>query len=345
MTKPSRSRKPAKFVVEKNQIIKDLRTLGLADGDHVAVTLSFKSIGYVNGGPQAFIDALLDVVGPNGTVMMNTFTYHFPPVSVPEDYVFDSKTTPTYTGLVPQTLRKRENAIRSENPVCSVAAIGKMATFLTEEHNERSELFLPYSKLAEINGKYLCIGIGDRLVGIRHEAQYRAGLTEVVPLFQAVRYKTSHGTVKLFVNRFPGCIQNLAKMVPTLKQMGVLKSGKVGMADAYLASAELLIKSMTKLLTENPTLTLCDNVSCLWCRELERRMNLFHRIEDPKFFQKNGIAVNLIALGNRVRLKCFNWVQLQKGNGDSIIKQKPTRLQSIKQRMKNFVFAVRTKFL
>ncbi|MCW4034054.1 MAG: AAC(3) family N-acetyltransferase, partial [Candidatus Bathyarchaeota archaeon] len=274
--------KPPTFVVEKDQIIKDLRTLGLSDGDHVAVTLSFKSIGYVKGGPKTLIDALLEVVGPNGTVMMNTFTYHFPPATVPEDYVFDSNSTRTYAGLVPETLRTLNEVTRSTHPICSVATIGKMAHYLTDEHNERSEPFLPYSNLAKIDGKYLCIGIGDRLVGIRHEAQQRAGLTKVFPFFQAVRYKTNQGTTKLFVKRFPGCIRNLPKMVPRLKTMGVLKSGKVGIADAYLASAETLIESMTEMLTQNPTLTLCEDASCIWCRELERRMNLFSRIENPK---------------------------------------------------------------
>ncbi|PVX26459.1 MAG: hypothetical protein CW691_01400, partial [Candidatus Bathyarchaeum sp.] len=101
----------------------------------------------------------------------------------------------------------------------------------------------------------------------------------------------------------------------------------------------------TEMLTENPTLTLCEDVSCIWCRELERRMNLFSRIENPKFFQKNGIAVNLTALVNRVRLKRFNLVPLQKGNGDSIVEQPSTRPQFIKQSMKDFVLAVRAKFL
>ena len=43
--------------VTKKQLIKDLKEIGIKKSDHVGVTLSFKGIGYVMGGPEAFIEA------------------------------------------------------------------------------------------------------------------------------------------------------------------------------------------------------------------------------------------------------------------------------------------------
>jgi aminoglycoside 3-N-acetyltransferase len=157
--------------ITEDQIRTDLRKMGISKGDHVAVTLSFKSIGFVNGGPDAFIDALLDAVGPEGTIMMNTFTSSFPIAEIPSDYVFDPETTAPYTGLVPGALMKRTASVRSRHPTCSVVSIGRMAEYLTTVHDENATPFLPYERLAEINGKYLCIGLGGKLVAIRHEAQ------------------------------------------------------------------------------------------------------------------------------------------------------------------------------
>ena len=66
-----------KIEFTKDDIVEDLRNSGVNKGDHLAVALSFKSIGYVEGGPDAFIDALIEAIGPNGTIMMPTFTSHF----------------------------------------------------------------------------------------------------------------------------------------------------------------------------------------------------------------------------------------------------------------------------
>ena len=189
--------KSTRQVVSREQLVKDFRKIGLKKGDHVAVTLSLKSVGYIKDGPNEFIDALLDVVGPDGTIMVNTFTDHFPVAFIPTGYVFDRKSTPTSNSIVCETLRKRKDAIRSKHPAFSVAVIGKQAEYLIEGHDEKSEPFLPYSKLAEIDGKYLCIGIGGRLVAIRHEAQNQSGLSSVVPYYRGVKYITDQQEEKL----------------------------------------------------------------------------------------------------------------------------------------------------
>ena len=210
--------------VTKDQIINDLNRIGVEKGDHVAVTLSFKSIGYVTGGPEAFIDALLETVGSEGTIMMNTYTKSFGVAVIPSDYVYDKATTVPYTGLVPRIIIKRKDVVRSRHPTCSVASIGKMANYLTECHDEKANPFLPYEKLAEIGGKYLAIGIGDRLVGLRHEAQRRAGLF-AVPLYAGVKFKSLDGKIKVFIGISAPCTKKLPELVPRLEKMGEIFLG------------------------------------------------------------------------------------------------------------------------
>jgi len=289
--------------VSKDRIIRDLRKIGVKEGDHIAVALSLKSVGYVKGGPEAFIDALLEVVGPNGTIMMNTHTRGFPLWKIASDYIFDYRSTSSLTGLVTETLRKRKNSIRSRHPVFSVTAIGKLAKYLTKGHDENSSLFMPYSRLAKVDGKYLCIGLGHNLVALRHEAQCQAGLFNVVPITLGVKYRDEEGNVKIYVFNRPPCRTKLPELVPILRKMGIVKIGRIGMAYSILAPARELIDSMTEMLKKNPTLNLCDDVLCVWCREFERRMNLYEKIENPKYFQKNAFVIKIIALINGFRLK------------------------------------------
>ena len=56
-------------VVIKEDIVKELRRVGLEKNDVVMVHTSLKSLGYVCGGAQTMIEALLEVVGEEGTIM------------------------------------------------------------------------------------------------------------------------------------------------------------------------------------------------------------------------------------------------------------------------------------
>lgn len=297
--------------ITEDQIINDLRKIGVAKGDHVAVTLSFKSIGYVKGGPDAFIDALLKVVGSEGTIMMNSYTMPFRRSISPSNYVFDVKKTMPYTGIVPQTMIKRENAIRSRHPLCSVVSIGKMANYLTEGHDETAKPFLPYEKLAEIGGKYLAIGIGNRLVGIRHEAQRRAGLF-VVPDYWGVEFVNPDGKIKKFIELRPPCVRKLPEITPKLEVERIITRGKIGMAESVIGSADKILDTMTAMLKENPTLNLCDDPFCYSCRELERRLNLYDKIVAPKLFQKNILIRSVLGWRNQFLLRRINYANPRK---------------------------------
>jgi aminoglycoside 3-N-acetyltransferase len=295
---------PLQVDISKSRLLEDFKKMGVKKGDHISVALSLKSIGHVIGGSETFIEAIIEAVGKDGTVMMNTNTRSYRLSKIHKSKIFDSKQTPTINGLVPETFRKRQGAIRSQHPVTSVTAYGKFAKYLTENHNENSRRFIPYSRLAQIGGKSLFIGTGNRLVSIRHEAQDLAGLLNAVKMRpRTVKYKDRTGKICIYSYYGSTCTRQLPKMVPILVDMQIVEIGRIGLARSIIASTKDLLYEMTEMLKEDPTLNLCDKIYCLWCRELERQKDLYNRIDNPKYFQKNIVLRKMITLINKYRAR------------------------------------------
>ena len=58
--------------ITKNEIVNALHSVGLTKGHTVMVHTSLSKMGYVCGGAQTVIEALIEVVGEDGTIMMPT---------------------------------------------------------------------------------------------------------------------------------------------------------------------------------------------------------------------------------------------------------------------------------
>jgi len=120
------TRMKEKTHVSKEDIKSGLRQLGLKPGALVMVHSSLSSFGYVEGGAETVINALLETVGPEGTVMVPTYSINRRRLDTGEEEFlpYDAEKTPVWTGTIPETFRKRTEAIRSANSTHSLAAIG-----------------------------------------------------------------------------------------------------------------------------------------------------------------------------------------------------------------------------
>lgn len=151
--------------VTSDQIKNDLKTMGIREGDILFIHSSLKSLGFVEGGPRAVIQGLLDAVGPEGSLILPT--YYMPGGSILgtcnlEGYVFDPRVHGTNMGALPEAFLKTENVQRSIHPTHSVSAIGKHAAYLTEAHHLAPSVFgkgSPWQRFHELNGKLLGLGI------------------------------------------------------------------------------------------------------------------------------------------------------------------------------------------
>ena len=102
-------------MVSKSDIEKRLREIGIKEGDKLLVHSSLSSFGYVEGGADTVIDALIESVGFEGTVLVPTLTgsAELSPQNPP---VFDVLISPCWTGKILESFRSRKNARRSYHP-------------------------------------------------------------------------------------------------------------------------------------------------------------------------------------------------------------------------------------
>ena len=137
--------------ITKNEIVNALHSVDLTKGHTVMVHTALSKMGYVCGGAQTVIEALIEVVGEDGTIMMPTQSWknldpedgvHW---TVPEEYwqiirdnwpAYDKRITPTNTMIF----------------------------------GEGS----PIGKLYELNGEVLLIGVGYDKNTSLHLADVRA---------------------------------------------------------------------------------------------------------------------------------------------------------------------------
>ena len=164
-------------VVTQPDIVAGLRALELQPGDMVQVHSSLSSFGHVEGGPQAVVDALLEVVGTEGTLMVPTFNHCCREAFDDAHEIFDLRTTRSVNGAITEAVRSRPEAHRSLHPTHPYAAIGPQAEWLTSEHLEVRTFGArsPLGKLISSGGKICMMGVGMNSCTAAHVAETQAG--------------------------------------------------------------------------------------------------------------------------------------------------------------------------
>ena len=179
-------------IITVGMLAHDLRALGVTEGMTLFVHSALKPLGWVCGGPHAVILALLDALGPTGTLAMPAHSpiltdpvrWCNPPV--PESWwpiiksempAFAKDLTPTgFMGRIAETFRKMEGVLRSDHPCVSVCAFGPNAERITGSHA------LPYgngdgspiARLYDLDASILLLAVDHGSNTSMHLAEYRA---------------------------------------------------------------------------------------------------------------------------------------------------------------------------
>jgi aminoglycoside 3-N-acetyltransferase len=241
-------------------LVDGFKKLNLKRGDVLLVHSSFKSFGGVEGGPQTVIDALLSILGEEGTLIVPTFNFDFC-----EGKAFDMMNTPSKQGIITEFVRKNPKSRRILHPIHSFSILGKLADQLGSLRYKSSfgkdSLF---AKLRELDSKIMIVGlIYSRSLTFIHHVEEMVGCD--------YRYlKKFTGTIidefgKIYADDFlmnvrdldRGVITNCEPMGEILDREGIAKIAKIGSSTIRLMKANDVYKCVLREMKRNPHI-LCE---------------------------------------------------------------------------------------
>lgn len=167
----------SEFPITIDTIKRDLIKLGVKRGDLLLVHSSLSSIGWVCGGAQSVITALMEILGPEGTLVMpshsgdwsNPLHWENPPVpfawiSIIQENMpaYDPYLTKTRgMGTIAELFRLQPGVIRSNHPQLSFSAIGPLSQKVLSCHHLFPQLGInsPLGNMYELNAKVLLLGV------------------------------------------------------------------------------------------------------------------------------------------------------------------------------------------
>lgn len=267
------------MLVTRSALADDLGKLGLRSGAVVMVHCRLSALGQVVGGAEIVVRALLDVLGPGGTLAAYTGWQDAPPddldaleaeerkAYLEEQPAYDPRVGSSRRdhGRVPELLRTWPHALHSGHPEAGVAAVGALAGEITalHPHDDAYGAGTPYERLVELGGQVVMLGAPLDTVTLVHHAEAMAG----VPDKRRVSYRypiyeggervwrtfsdidTSEGALPY--ERVVGKDDYVAYLAGSALEAGCGKSGPLGEATAYLFDAPRLVEHAVAWIEHN----------------------------------------------------------------------------------------------
>ncbi|MFD9898075.1 aminoglycoside N(3)-acetyltransferase [Mesorhizobium sp. NPDC059025] len=249
----------------RDSLIRDLRHLGVKAGETLLVHCALSRLGWVSGGAETVVRALLGAITETGTLVMPAQSsqlsdpVHWQAPAVPENWIeiiretlpaFDPLTTPTRDmGAVAELFRTWPGARRSLHPTCSFSALGPSAETITE----RQLLAEPFGKdgplgyLHRSSARILLLGAEFDACTAFHLAEHMAWpslprIAEGSPLIvdgqrRWVNFSIATGDA----DRFP-------KIGKELIRQGLVQTGTVGSATCHLMSMPAVVDAAARIM-------------------------------------------------------------------------------------------------
>jgi aminoglycoside 3-N-acetyltransferase len=256
----------------KERILGDLSELNITPGDAVLVHASMRAVGPVEGGADTVVEALLEAVSPEGTVVAPVFhsanrltaTEHESDLLSSDGESFQPDAVSVEeVGILAQRIALHPDARRSSHPAHSFAAIGSNADFLTANVPFNYPLGTngTLAKLHQLNGKILLLGVG-------HAANCSIHLAELWADAPYARRKARVRTGEESWQEMEGspeCSGGFARIESILRQARIIKTGYVGNAPSQAMRVQFVVSMAREMLIAQPDCLLCDDPGCEPC--------------------------------------------------------------------------------
>lgn len=237
-----------------------LRQAGVPPGCVLQVHSSFRSLGRAGITPQALIEALLEALGAQGTLLMPAMTWR---TVTPAQPLFDESETPSHTGILTELFRRKYATYRSLHPTHSMSGCGPLAEYLLGTHHLGTTpvpLCSPYGKMREVESHVLMIGVGlGSCTAFHHPEELIAPEVYLQPAAAAETYvlRDRRGQQREFsLRRHKRVPRDFEKFRAPLTLEGTLRSGGFKTADWTSVTLAPLMQHLFSALSAHPTATL-----------------------------------------------------------------------------------------
>ncbi len=272
------TRREASPFLKPESLAADLRDAGIRSGDVVMVHSSLSQIGNVDGGAETVIKILIDVVTPDGTIMMPAYNSADRMIrDLKRGKLLDLRTSPSSTGAITESFRTWSDVFRSSHPFSSACAWGRHARYMTANHAAAPHVChadSPVARLVELKGKVIGIGISiAQGLGVAHylEDTWDGFPFEVHTGRFPVTYIDYDGTkVSREICRFDPIVSRtridnpqgtwiLRELTAHLARKGILKRFLFGEADSWIMESEVLHSELKRLAAKDVTMYLTQD--------------------------------------------------------------------------------------
>ncbi|MCI6272142.1 MAG: AAC(3) family N-acetyltransferase [Erysipelotrichaceae bacterium] len=248
--------------ISKTEIIESLYQVGVREGMVLEVHSSLFSLGYVIGGAQTVVDALLEILGEDGTLVMplnmneNSEVSRWENPLIEYDQIkkvrdnipsFDKNSSDTYDGgSIVENFRRRENVVISSHPSKSFVAKGKHAYHLCNHQSLHFPLSSesPMARLYELRAYCLLIGVGVEKCTSIHLAEYACDCRPIIVNGAAV----NRNGVRVWKKYLDLKLENQDFKFPfqALDKLSRIEKGNIGLCPIALFSVNDAVDEATR---------------------------------------------------------------------------------------------------
>ncbi len=233
-------------MLKRTALEKSLKTLGIKKGGIVLLHSSVVSLGPVEGDAQGVIDAFLNVLGPTGTLVVPVFGR---------------------LGIITDLMRARKDAVISDAPVGTLAAVGGRAKELMADHMKADTAHgygSPFWKIAEAGGQICLLGVDMDRNTMLHSVE---ALLELPYLTSTERTGVDQygNTVTRTWKFYPGPHRDFIGLDAMLRLEGITRMARIGNAQVRLIDAKAMMEALLEVGSDDPAFCLCLNPACADC--------------------------------------------------------------------------------
>ena len=180
--------------LSKADLARGFRAVGLGPADVILVHSALRTLGRVEGGAAAVRDALLEAVGPTGTLVAPTFTFVH---EIEADPIIDPLADPSEMGAISEAIRVHPAARRSIAYRHSFAAIGPAAETITgvDPRLAPFDLASAFGALLRLDARVLLLGVQYSRSTSHHFAEWVAEVPYRHAVDRSVRVRRPDGTL------------------------------------------------------------------------------------------------------------------------------------------------------